>query len=318
MKKIGLLLVLCLAIGTLAQLAAAAADQNAPDGTVATNVNFPVERIEAPTYSDLYCAGFVSKNLLPNVNFVAGGLDTPNTTQYGNGELVYLTGKGYELGKRYSIVRELRDPNRYETYPGQLAMLKTMGQPYAELGTIRVVDTRSRSAVAKIEFSCAPIVPGDVVTPFVERASIPYHQPMHFDRFVSAGGKASGRIVLAKDFDTELGTGTKIYLNLGANQGIKPGDYFRAVRSYEVDLHDPVDSLSFKASAAEDTQAKPPAIEKNMFTGTKGPSIHVADLPRRAVGEIVILSTTPTTSTGMIVFAMEDMHIGDVVELDPQ
>jgi hypothetical protein len=318
MNKIRLLLVLCLGISAFAQQPAAAPDQSPPDRMVATNINFPIERVEAPTYSDLYCAGFVSKNLLPDVNFVAGGLDTPNTTQYGNSELVYLTGKGYELGKRYSIVRELHDPNRYETFPGQATMLKTMGQPYAELGTIRVVDTRSRTAIAKIEFSCSPIVPGDLVTPFVERASVSYHRPMHFDRFVPASGKASGRIVLAKDFDTELGTGMKVYLNLGANQGIKPGDYFRAVRSYEADLRDPVDSLSFKASTAEDTQARPPSIEKTMFTGTKGPNIHVADLPRRAVGEIVILSTTPTTSTGMIVFAMEDMHIGDVVELDPQ
>jgi hypothetical protein len=34
------------------------------------------------------------------------------------------------------------------------------------------------------------------------------------------------------------------------------------------------------------------------------------------VGEVLILSTTPTTSTGMIVFALEDVHIGDGVELD--
>ena len=46
--------------------------------------------------------------------------------------------------------------------------------------------------------------------------------------------------------------------------------------------------------------------------------IHVADMPRRAVGEIVILTTTPTTATGMVVFALEDVHVGDSVELDPQ
>ena len=54
------------------------------------------------------------------------------------------------------------------------------------------------------------------------------------------------------------------------------------------------------------------------MTKTNGPNIHVADLPRRAVGEIVIISTTPTTSTGMIVFALEDVHVGDAVELDEQ
>jgi hypothetical protein len=316
MKKIGLLLILC-AAGALAQ-SAPTGDQSTPAGTLPTNLNFPVERVVAPTNSDLYCAGFVSKTLLPNVNFVAGGLDTPGTTNYGDSEIVYLTGKGYELGKRYTIVRELRDPNRYETYTGQFAMLKMMGQPYSELGIVRVVDTRSKSAIAKVEFSCSPILPGDLATPFVERANFGGPRAMRFDRFAPHNGKASGRIVLARDFDTELGSGSKVYLNLGANQGIKPGDYFRAVRSYEADLHNPVDSLSFKASTEDDTQAKPPSIEKGMFDGSKGPSIHVADLPRRAVGEIVVLSTTPTTSTGMIVFAAEDVHIGDVVELDPQ
>jgi len=121
---------------------------------------------------------------------------------------------------------------------------------------------------------------------------------------------------MAKDFDSEIGPGDKVYLNVGTNQGVKPGDYFRAVRSYEADLHDPVDSLSFKASTNEDTQAKQAAIDPNFLTKTGGPVIHVRDLPRRAVGEVVVISTTPTTSTGMIVFAMESVHLGDSVELD--
>jgi hypothetical protein len=34
------------------------------------------------------------------------------------------------------------------------------------------------------------------------------------------------------------------------------------------------------------------------------------------VGEIVIIGVTNTTATGMIVFAMEDVHSVDGVELD--
>ena len=317
MKKTGLLLILSLAIAASAQQAAPS-DQAAPDGTQASNVNFPTERIETPTRSDLYCAGFVNKERLPNANFVAGGLDTPTTTQYADGEIVYLAGKNYELGKQYTVVRELRDPNRYETFAGQSAMLKAMGQPYAELATVRVVDTRSKMAIAHIEFSCQPLLPGDIAIPFVEKPSISFHPPLRFDRFAPANGKLSGRIVAARDFDSELGSGMKVYMNLGSTQGVRPGDYFRAVRAYEADLHNAVDSLSFKASTAEDTQAKPPSIDQKILTKTNGPDIHVADFPRRAVGEIVVLTTTPTTSTGMIVFAMEDMHLGDGVELDPQ
>jgi hypothetical protein len=318
MKKTGLLLILCLTVAGYAQQAAPAASGSAPAGTVETNVNFPVEQMATPTYSDLYCAGFVSQHPLPNVNYVAGGLDTPNTTHFAAGEIIYLSGKGYELGKRYTIVRELHDPNRFETFNGQFAMLKAMGKPYSELGIVQIVDLRSKTAIGHVEFSCEPIVPGDVAIPFVEKATIPYHPPVHFDRFVPANGKVGGRIVMARDFDSELGTGMKVYLNVGSNQGVKVGEYFRAFRGYEADLHNPVDSLSFKASTADDTQEHPASMEKNMLSSSSGPNIHVADLPRRSVGEIVILSITPTTSTGMIVFAMEDMHLGDGVELDQQ
>ena len=311
MKKTGLLLILCLAIAGHAQ-------QAAPAGTVNTNVNFPVEQLTTPTYADLYCAGFVNQHPLPNVNYVAGGLDTPNTTHYATGELVFLSGKGYEAGQRYSIVRELQDPNRYESFAGQFTMLKAMGQPYNELGIVRIVDVRHKTAIGHVEFSCDTILPGDLAVPFVEKSSIPYHPPVQFDRFVPSGSKLSGRIVMARDFDSELGTGMKVYFNLGTNQGVKVGDYFRAVRPYEADLHNAVDSLSFQASTADDTQKRPATMEKGMFARTNGPTIHVADLPRRAVGEIVVLSTTPTTSTGMIVFAMEDIHLGDGVELDQQ
>ncbi|MGB7642236.1 MAG: hypothetical protein WBL82_13210, partial [Terriglobales bacterium] len=125
-------------------------------------------------------------------------------------------------------------------------------------------------------------------------------------------------IILGKDFDTILGAGVKLYLNVGSNQGVKAGDYFRVVRSYTSTLRDPVDSLSFKAQISEDTQLASPTFEANAFTKGKGPNIHVEDLPRRAVGEIVVLSTTPTSSAAMVVFALEDIYAGDTVQLDPQ
>ncbi|MBS1851800.1 MAG: hypothetical protein JST79_12870 [Acidobacteria bacterium] len=314
MKKTGLLLYLCLAAGAFAQQANQAVA--GPDGTLVTTVGFPTERVQTPTAADLYCAGFVSEKRLPNANYVAGGLQTPNTTQFVNSDMVFLTGGGYQVGQQYTVVRELRDINRYELFKGQFRLIKSMGQPYAELARLRIVDTRSKSAIGQIEFSCDGVGPGDFVIPFAEKPAITFHEPIHFDRFLPASAKTSGRIVMAKDFDSQLGTGAKVYVNLGANQGVKVGDYFRAVRSYDADLHDSVDSLSFKAPAAEDTQRKPPSIEQKFLTKTGGPVIHVRDLPRRAVGEIVIIGTTPTTATGMIVFALEDVHLGDYVELD--
>ncbi|HEV3308228.1 MAG TPA: hypothetical protein VGZ91_17440 [Candidatus Sulfotelmatobacter sp.] len=317
MKKIGWLL-LAAATATWAQTAA---DTNAssaatPQGTVPTTASFPVQRVALPTYADVYCAGFINRQILPDANFVAGGLQTPSTTKFVKDDVVYLEGTGYTAGAEYEIIRELRDIDEYEMYPGQRKLLKATGQPYEEVGRVRIIDTRSKAAVAQIEYACDPINPGDTAIPFAEKSMVAFHPPLRFDRFLPTGSKVSGRIVLGKDFDSVMGTGQKVYINVGANQGVKVGDYFRAVRSYTADLNDPVDSLSFKAAISEDTQMKQPSVDPKMFTKGNGPVIHVRDLPRRAVGEIVIIGTTPTTATGMIVFAMEDVHAGDAVELD--
>jgi hypothetical protein len=319
MKKIGLLVLLA-ATATWAQSAAdgGQAAATSPQGTILRSANFPVQRVVMPTYADVYCAGFISRQSLPDANFVAGGLQTPSTTKFVTGDVVYLKGSGYSIGAEYEIVRALRDVNEYEMFPGQKKLLKATGQPYQEVGRVRVIDTRSKAAVAQIEYSCDPVNPGDTAIPFAEKTMVPFHTPLQFDRFLPTGSKVSGRIVMGKDFDSTLGTGQKLYFNVGSNQGVKVGDYFRAVRNYEADLRDPVDSLSFKAAISEDTQKKQPSVDPHMFTRSNGPVIHVRDLPRRAVGEIVVIGTTPTTATGMVVFAMEDVHAGDGVELDEQ
>jgi len=319
MKKIGLLVLLAaVAAGAQSGTDGAAADAVTPQGTIVTSANFPIQRVQMATYADVYCAGFINKQSLPDANFVAGGLQTPSTTKFVRGDIVYLQGSGYSAGAQYEIVRALRDINEYEMFPGQKKLLKSTGQPYEEVGRVRVLDTRSKTAVAQVEYSCDPINPGDTAIPFAEKQMVPFHAPLRFDRFLPTGSKVSGRIVMGRDFDSELGTGQKVYFNVGANQGVKVGDYFRAVRNYEADLKDPVDSLSFKAAISEDTQLKQPSFDPAMFTKGNGPVIHVRDLPRRAVGEIVVIGVTPTTATGMIVFAMEDVHAGDGVELDEQ
>ncbi len=325
MKKTGLLMIL-LATAGWAQIPQerlpdkSVPDLNtiqAPEGTVPTSNSFPVERIPTPTYADLYCAGFISKHVLPDANFIQGGLETPTTTKFVRGDIVYLRGSGYTAGAEYEIVRALQDINKYEMFPGQQKLLKQAGQPYEEVGRVKIIDTRSKAAIAQIEYSCDGVNPGDTAIPFAEKQQIAPHGPLRFDRFLPASSsKVSGRIVMAKDFDSQVGTGSKVYINVGSNQNIKIGDYLRVVRSYESDLKDPVDSLSFRAAIAEDTQKKMPSFDPQLFEKENGPVIHVRDLPRRAVGEMVILGVTDTTATGMIVFANENVMPGDGVEVD--
>jgi hypothetical protein len=316
MKKAVLILSVSLAISAFAQDGGSA--DSTPAGTLPTSMTIPIEKVRTPTTADLYCAGFIGKSVISRGKFVTGGLESPFTTQFAQGEVVFLKGSGYEVGQQYSVVRELRDPNRYEVFPGQWSAVKAAGQPFAELARVQVVDTRSKMAVAQIKYSCDTVLPGDYVIPYSEKTAVEFHAPMKFDRFAPANGQVNGRIIMAKDFDSELGNGAKVYLNIGANQGLKVGDHLKAVRSYAATAHDPVEALSFDATTMEPTQKRQPAIDPNFLSRTNGPQIHIAEMPRRAVGEIVILGTTPTTATGMIVFSLEPVLVGDRVELDQQ
>jgi len=305
-------------LAPMALLAQSGSNAPVPAGTLRTSINFPVERVQTPTAADLYCAGFVGKPISQKDKYVTGGLESPSTARFANGDAIYLSGKGYETGQQFTIVRELKDPNRYELFKGQWAALKAAGQPYEELARVKVMDNRGKMAIAQIEFSCDTVVPGNYAIRFVDKSSVAFHTPMQFDRFAPSNGQLRGRVLLTKDFDSQLGTGGKVYLNVGASQGLKVGDYLRAVRNYKAGAEDPVDSLSFKASTNEPTQTHSAAIDPNFLSDRGGPAIHTSDMPRRAVAEIVIVGTTPGTSTGMIVFAMEPVHVGDNVELDPQ
>ena len=295
----------------------APSDAPTPNGTIATVINFPVEKVQTPSVADLYCAGFVRKPE-PRSNFVTGGTESPFNTNFANGEAIYLHGRGYEVGQQYTIIRELQDPNRYELYPGQFAAMKAAGRPYEELARVRIIDTRPHMAIARIEFSCDSVAPGDLVIPYEEKQLVNFHPPLRFDRFALANGQVSGRILLAKDFDSELGAGGTVYVNIGSNQGLKIGDFLRAERLAEAVTRDAVDSLSFKADAYEMTQNEPPLVNPSFLDRGRGPVIHTDQMPRRGVGEIVIIGTTPTTATGMIVFSLEPVHVGDTVELDQQ
>ena len=70
-------------------------------------------------------------------------------------------------------------------------------------------------------------------------------------------------------------------------------------------------------SVVEDTQRRPASIEPAMFSKNgKGATIHLRDYPRRAVGEMVVLNVTPTSSTAMVIFALEDLRLGDFAEME--
>ncbi|HTD24954.1 MAG TPA: OmpA family protein [Terriglobales bacterium] len=276
-----------------------------PPQAVVSRTNL-VEKVDAPTYSDVNCAGFITNQQVPEGTYITAGWDTPFETRFSEGKYAYLTGSGFQEGQQYSIIRKLRDPNRWEAFKGQHGAVAEAGQPYAEVGHMTIVQggVRGNTAIGLITFACDGIVPHDLAIPYVERVVPKYKDPGPFDPFAPVNGKTTGRIILAKDWDLLAGKGRIVYLNIGADKGVKVGDYFHTTRLYSDIAKDAADSLTFKASTLEDTQALPNV-----------PSSKINELPRRSLGNLMIVSVSPKSSTGIITFSLEDIKVGDGVEM---
>ena len=67
-----------------------------------------------------------------------------------------------------------------------------------------------------------------------------------------------------------------------------------------------VDTLSIKVPQSEETQKYPVA----------SPQAKYAELPQRALAEMIVLNVTPTSSTAMITYAVESVTVGEMVELE--
>ncbi len=287
-------------------LSAAGWAQVRPTTAAPSGAANPAARTAGPSASDLYCAGFLSKDRFNQSNYVAGGLHTPDASLFGRGDTLFLEGGGYQEGQRYSVIRELVDINQYEPYRGQHSDIAGAGQPYADMGYVRVTEIRGDVAIAEVELACAPITPGDMLVPFHERGPIAFRAAEPFERFPAGTPAVTGRVVMTKDFDTVVGTGQKVYLNIGSDKGLKPGDYVRAMRSYDPSKMEFVDALSSKMPPSDDTQ-------KNYVRMT---GANLARLPARAVGEMIILSVTPSSATAMITQSKETIYVGDEVDLE--
>ena len=92
MKKTGLLVLLMVTAAFAADQPSTTASTPDADGIIHTAVNVPSVRYQTPTQADLYCAGFITKDRIPDANYVNGGLQTPTSTKFEIGELVYLAG----------------------------------------------------------------------------------------------------------------------------------------------------------------------------------------------------------------------------------
>ena len=301
MRKSGLILILLVSTGMLlprlgySQQPQSAATQRHAGSLVANT----------PTQVDMYCSGFITSEHVSDKLFVAAGHNSPDQSRYaGPSDVIFIHGEGMQPGQRYQIIRHVKDVNHYEAYSGQRSAVHSAGEPYFEIAIVRITDVQKKTGIAAFELSCSDVLPGDIAVPVTDREAPPFRN-VSLERYTPPNGKPQGRIVMAKEFDTFVGSKYKVYVNIGADKGLKPGDYLRATRTYSNTYHDPEAGLSLKASNYEDSQDHPQML----------PMGDLSSLPRRTLGDMIVLSVHKHSATAMILTSLEDIHIGDGVEL---
>jgi hypothetical protein len=257
-------------------------------------------------YSSVYCSGFVSDPKVPDDIRVISGEQSRYKLTFSRGDYVYLNrgeDKGVKIGDRFAVVRPETDPAN-EWFYGQPKMLKEMGTLYRDAGQVRVVSVHPKTSIAEIVFSCNYMERGDIVRPFEERPAPPYKEGIKFDHFAPISGKPVGTVVSSFDFHQELGRGDAAYVNIGANKGVKVGDYMRLFRYQEL-------KKDVSASAGEHN------YQYKVFGFGSAPTRYEGkDLPREILGEGIVLSVTRGAATVLITQSTSEMYTGDFAEIE--
>ncbi len=256
--------------------------------------------------SDVYCAGYISNQPPLQQLYVLAGEEGGLKQAYSDRDTIYLSrgsGSVVNPGGEYIMVRKAIDPVRVDVFEGQTKMMQGLGQVYAEVGRIKVDRVGEYVATATVMRTCGELTAGDIAVPLAARP-MPTAPSGTFDRFAPPSGKVEGVIVTGKEYESTLGAGRTIYLNVGANQGVTVGQAFRVIRSYSSAASDP------NRRQLENT----PTHLGGMRQAYKLNKSQKVVMPRDILGEIVILSVTEKTATALITMSSAEIFPGDGVE----
>jgi hypothetical protein len=258
-----------------------------------------------PSYSQTYCSGFITRHSISRASYVIGSKESPHEDRFQGRSLLFLHG-ALAAGQRYSLVRQIEDPNREDSSPEQRSKFAKLGALYEDVGWVTVKSVEKGATIATFDFSCDAAVPGDLVVPFQERPEVEFRKvEPEMDSFLSTTSKIRGHILGSKDYVALLGTGLTVYTDFGAAKGAKPGDYLVILRGYAPADLNKIDRASEKLPLGDgDIAFKPAKVTPESDKA----------LPNHVLGELLILNVTPDSSTAMITRAFGELELGDVVQ----
>ena len=276
-------------------------------GAVSSAQNAPQAAPAVPQvdFSTVNCSGFISQQRVPEGLWIVSGEQSNYKITFANNDLVYINrgqDKGVRVGDRFSVVRPDWDSTDVPWFKWQTKLLKAMGQLYMDAGQVQVVNVQPKVSVAQVTFSCGYMQRGDILLPYQERPTPPIKDPAAFDHFAPPTGKPVAMVVAGKDYGQVFGKLSAVYVNLGANQGVRVGDYFRIFR--------------YQGSMAE-TVPQNKGYQYSMYGfGSSHARYEWNDLPREVIGEGVVINVNRNSSTMVITVSSIEVYAGDYVEIE--
>ncbi|MGH9864743.1 MAG: hypothetical protein ACRD4H_04940 [Candidatus Acidiferrales bacterium] len=269
--------------------------------------NGPQNRATVPTTTqqNVYCSGMITTDRVSRDVQLVSGEEANYRVTFAEGAYVYInrgSDKGVKAGDVFLVMRPLANDTYMEYFTSQDRLMHAMGQPWEDEGRLKIVLAHKDVSIAQVTDACGYMQRGDIVLPYEDRP-VPQLKPeANFDRFAPPSGKKKAMIVAGKNFAMQAGTDSIVYVNLGANQGVKVGDYFRIYRH-----EDNGNSFVYQTP--------------NMGTTVEGygsaPSHYSwKDLPREILGEGIVLRTSPNSSTVLITYSLKQIYNGDYCEIE--
>lgn len=259
----------------------------------------------SPGYSSLYCSGFITDERVSSEIRLISGEESDNKVVFASGDTVFISrgsAQGVRVGDRFSIVREEKDPNEVQWFKWQDKLLKAMGTRYKDLGQVEIINVQPNVSTGVIKLSCDYLQRGDIALAMTNRPAPPFKAAEQFNRFAPVSGKSVGMLVAGLDFADAYGKNSTVYVNLGANQGVKVGDYFRIFR-YQGSSGELVPSFSDHQYSMYGFGSTPVKYQWN-------------DLPREVVGEGIVMNVSHNAATMFVTYSRIDFYAGDYVEIE--
>lgn len=258
-----------------------------------------------PDYSSVNCSGFVTDQAVPDGIRLVSGEQSNYKLTFSSGDYVYINrgqDQGIRVGDRFSVVRPDKDPVDVPWFEWQGKLLKAMGTRYLDAGLVRVVNVQPKVSIAQVVFSCAYMQRGDIVEPYQDRLTPPFKDPAIFDHFAPVSGKPVAMVVAGPDYAQLFGKNSAFYSNLGSNQGVKVGDYFRIFR--------------YQGTHVE-TVPQTSNYQYTMYGFGSAPERYEwKDLPREILGEGIVVSVSRNSSTVIVTYSTLEIYAGDYIEIE--